>query len=454
MTSSSPDRSAHPLAQWLWRQLRNRSELDRRYVFDLLQARLGLGELGGKREVAAEALQRFIEARTLEQELGASKGGRTRRGHPASWALGKPSRRSYDAFRKSQPDLEEWPSSSFIRNAFDNDWGRALAAVGSEPAVDITSRRLVGPKPYSKDEVLNALRIWIAEVDEEEGPGAPLMQSRFEEWATTRRSTDDPRFNRLPSKPTIYKVIGDWRDVLVTLDCTHRHWQSRASNSTNTDGGPLAPDEPAARFDLESAPPNPPRRHWHIGTGDEAARAYIDALLAWLRWLAEQLPEEQRAPLRAADFDRYMSSIRRLSLARGNPLHPPSHSAFEKSPEIDSWLHAKYLAGMIPGGIPAKRSTKSYTERELIDAVIAAQRALGPKMSRAQYTKWRDCRLSGFGGANWLRVPSESLIRGRFSESGRWHVAIENAICRATELGLDAAEEEPMRPEMVREEGA
>ncbi len=372
----------------------------------------------------------------------------------APWAGAGPSRRNYDAFRACQPSPKEWPSSSFIRKAFGNDWSAALAAIGHEPTIDITSRRLTAQRPYSRDEVLAVLRLWISEVDEKEGPESPLMQSHYEEWTKAMRSTDDPRFSRLPSKPTIYKVVGDWRDVLVALDCTHRHWQSSAPSSTEPDADDEDAAEPAAAFDLESAPPAPPRKGWHIGIGTDAAKIHADALVEWLRWLADQLPENERARLRATDFDRYMSSVRRVSLAQGKPLHPPSHSSFEQSSEIDSWLHAKYLAGMVAGGVPVKRSTKSYTERELIEAVLAARQALGPDMTRAQYTRWRDTHLSVYDGATWLRVPSETLLRTRFADTGRWGVAIESALRRADELGLAHSDDYADRPGYVGQKEA
>lgn len=100
---------------------------------------MGIATLSGKQQVAGEALRRFLAARANERKL---PDGHDLAGIPA-WAGGSPSRRNYDIFRAAQQISREWPSSSFIRNAFGNDWQTALAAIGDKPAIDITSRRLV-----------------------------------------------------------------------------------------------------------------------------------------------------------------------------------------------------------------------------------------------------------------------------------------------------------------------
>ena len=422
-TTTGHGRTGHPFALGLWAQLRDRSDVERRYLHDLLLADLGLATLSGKKEAAGEALRRFIDARALEMARAADQGSDT----PASWACGSPSRRSYDVFRADQPSAREWPSSSYIRNAFDNDWQAALAAIGHEPAVDVTSQQLTAaPKPYSRDEILAALRIWIAQVDREHGPESRLLQAQYETWARAKRSVEDPRITRLPRASTLHRFIGDWREVLAALGCAHRHWQAQAPSSEETDSCPSGvPDEPAAGLDLESAPPDLPRKSRYVGSNANAARAHANATVAWLRWLAEHLPEEQRASLRMEDFDRYMSSVRRLSLAQGKPLRPPSHASIERSPEIDGWLHAKYLAGMIRGKAPVKRSSKAFSKRELVDAVTAALRDLGPDMNRAQYTRWKDDQDR--------RLPSASTLRRSFSDTGSWSAAIETALRHADE---------------------
>lgn len=344
-------------------------------------------------------------------------------GGPASWACDTPSRRNYDLFRSEQPSAREWPSSSYIRNAFDNDWQAGLAAIGHEPAVDITSRQLTAaPKPYSRDEILAALRIWIAEVDEEHGPEARLLQAQYEAWVRARRSDDDRSITRFPRANTLHRFIGDWREVLAALGCAHRHYQARVPSPKMTPDDSTAPDELTAGLDLETAPPDLPRKVRCVGTSSNVTRAHAEATITWLRWLGQQLPEEQRASLRMEDFDRYMSSVRRLSLAQGKPLRPPSHASIERSPEIDGWLHAKHLAGLLRGKTPVRHSSKAFTERELVDAVTEAIRDLGPDMNRAQYTRWK--------GAQDRRLPSASTLRRHFSNTGSWSVALDRSSSR------------------------
>lgn len=422
---------AHPLALKLWAQLRDRSDVDRRYVFDLLQARLGIAELDGKQAVAAEALRRFIDARAKEMKrVGAEDSPDL-----APWAGRTPSRRNYDAFRASQPSTREWPSSNYIRNAFENDWQAGLTAVGNEPGVDITARRLTySPKPYTKEEILAAVRIWVAEIDEEHGPESPLLQSRYEKWARTRRSVSDPSITRLPRRTTLNRFFGYWEHVLVALGLAHRHRQAQGPSWPRSNCRAGGSEEPAATLDLENPPPDLPRTHG--ANNPETARARAAVAIAWVRWLSDQLPEEQRARLRMEDFDRYMGSIRRLSLARGKPLHPPSHAAFERSSEIDGWLDAKRQAGILHGRTPAKRSTRMYSERQLIDAIVMARRDLGPEMKRAEYTRWRQRQRS-------RRLPSHSKLRQHFSDSGSWSVAVQNALLRGDELGLPSADPTP-----------
>src|SRR5438128_2621572 len=88
---------AHPLARRSWSMLRDRSEADRRLVFNALQRRLGTGATHEKQEIALYALHRWME------RTGAGRA---------------PSRRQYDAFRDDQDDPAAWPSATLIRNAF------------------------------------------------------------------------------------------------------------------------------------------------------------------------------------------------------------------------------------------------------------------------------------------------------------------------------------------------
>ena len=114
-----PVERAHPLAAVLWGILRDRSEADRRLVFEACSRRLAPGRTTDQQAIALHALERF----------------RAQQGKV-------PSRRQYDAFRSSQPNPKAWPPSSLIRNAF-GGWSRARVALG-EPEPDVLARRLRG----------------------------------------------------------------------------------------------------------------------------------------------------------------------------------------------------------------------------------------------------------------------------------------------------------------------
>src|SRR4051812_45025230 len=92
LPSPAPDGRAHPLTLWMWSVLRDRSEADRRLVFEALRRREGYTQSTEKQQQAERALRAFY-----------AKEG--------SW----PSRRRYDDWRDRQPDPKAWPSSSLIR---------------------------------------------------------------------------------------------------------------------------------------------------------------------------------------------------------------------------------------------------------------------------------------------------------------------------------------------------
>lgn len=427
-TNTEHGRKAVPFARALWDQMHDRSEIERRYLFDLLQVELGLATMTGKKEVAAEALSRFVDARVSEKARVATDET------VARWARGELSRRNYDEFRAEQPSPREWPSASYIRNAFDNDWNAAIAAIGHKPGVDVTSRQLTASaKPFSREEVLAALRIWISDVDQEDGPGSRLLQARYESWTRSKRAAEDLRFSRLPRASTLHRVIGDWQEVLAALGCAHRHWTARARSSVGDDGAARSFKEVAEILDLSTAPPDMPRKHRYADDSPRAVNDHADLTISWVRWLGEQLPAAERASLRMEDFIRYMSSIRRLSLAQGKPLRPPSHASIERSPEIGGWLHAKHLAGLIEERVVVKQSTKPFAEPELVDAIMAAIREVGPDMTRADYTEWKERQDH--------RLPSASTLRRSLSDTGSWTKAVETAIRLDRERGRQDGEQ-------------
>lgn len=421
------DRRGHPLALHLWNQLRNRCEADRRLVFEACKARLGIEELPARQEQAAEALRRFIGAQNLERSRSA----------PAHWAVGDPSRRRYDEFRASQIEPRAWPSSQFIRNAFAGDWNAGLAAVGARPPVDVLSRRLTARGfAYTREEVLDALLLWISEVDRREGASAPLRQSAYCDWARDQRRSADPLLPRFPTIPVIRDLVGLWHEVLVDLGHVDR---MASAQRRQPDSSP----EPAANFDIESTPPDVPRRRWHDRRGSSAAYKRADALVAWVAWVAAQLPEEDRSGLTGKRYAELIASVRRVSLAQGRPVRPPSLRMIESCLEIGGWNHAKQKAGLLDPGLSIRRrNTRAFSEEELLLPLLQAVAELGPEMSRAAYTRWRKKQLDDPGAVISLaqtnpqrRIPSDSLLLQRFGDGGRWQPALEAARRRASALG-------------------
>lgn len=250
--------------------------------------------------------------------------------------------------------------------------------------------------------------------------------------------------------------VGRWPEVLVALGCEHRSAQHHSRLARDLGGDASAAVEPAESLDLSTAPQTPRRNEWHLRPGGEAAKEREGSLLAWLRWLADQLPEEDRPRLRAKDFDRYMRSVRRVSLSRGAPLHPPSARNTVRSTSIGTWNRVKHCAGSIDGPIAARRSTRAFEEHELVRSVVAAIQALGPEMTRADYTKWRDEQIAVIAGdvatstSSMERIPSDGLLRQRLG-GGSWAPAIEKAIRLAGDLGLYLDDADAATVDVVRE---
>ena len=155
----------------LYDTLRDRSEGDRRLVFDALGTRLELEATDEKQQIALRALQRVRE----------------REGALPSW-------RGYKKFRDSQPDPLRWPSPSTIMRAF-GGWERALAAAGDTPVADVIAMRAVrAPRnSIAIDPVvlLEAIGEWAAETEE------ALTVEGFLNWCADRPAPADAR-SRLP----------------------------------------------------------------------------------------------------------------------------------------------------------------------------------------------------------------------------------------------------------------
>jgi hypothetical protein len=420
------ERPAHPLALELWKLLRNRSEADRRLVYEALQRRLGVGEMTAKREQAAEALRRFASAQR-EARCEAA---------PPSWALAEPSRRRYDQFRSESEDRAEWPSVQFIRNAFSGSFSAGLEAIGEQPAVDVLSRRLTAcGKHYTREEVLDVLRAWIEHVDLEQGPNAALMQPDYLRWRDDLLRSSADGAARYPTLPVIYNLIGSWPEALATLGHQHRSTPGYRPEKPRE-------SEPAAGFDLNSAPAPMLRADGRSRNRSHSSPSRKEDLIAWLRWVAEQLRPEEAEALTYSQYNRLCASVARVSLAQGNLARPPAAAQFVKCPEIGSWPRAKYLAGLIDEDVLARsHSAQPYSERELVKALVEAIAEVGPDISRATYATWREQRLAEARGEE--RIPSDALLRQRLGKDGRaWAAVLSSGLKRAAELRIAVPREQ------------
>jgi hypothetical protein len=379
-----------------------------------------------KREQAAEALQRFASAqREARNEAD-----------PPSWALGEPSHRRYDQFRSESEDRAEWPSAQFIRNAFSGSFGAGLEAIGERPATDVLSRRLTARgEQYTREEVLDVLRTWIEHVDREQGPNAALIQRDYLQWRDDLLLSSTTGPARCPTLPVIHDRIGSWPKVLSALGHQHR------STPGYRPGMPRK-SEQAAGFDFSSAPEPVLRADGMSRDRSYSSQSRHEGLIAWLRWVGEQLSPEEAEALTYRQYNRLSASAARMSLAQGHPIRPPATSQFIKCPGIGSWARAKYLAGLIDKDVLVKSHIRlPYSERELIKALVDAIADVGPSISRASYMAWRERRLPEARGGQ--RIPSEALLRQRLGKKGggAWATVVSNGLKRAAELQISAPEE-------------
>lgn len=430
------ERQANELALVIWDQLRDRSEADRRLVYEALQRRINVAVMTERQELALYALQCFLDRRreakaAVEQKLDVSDGpsddGDTLPVELPRWAQGEPGRDRYESFRACQSKRSEWPSAQLIRNAF-GDWRKALAAVGYAPAEDVTTRRLTARGfMYSETEIMAVLETWKAEVDAVD-PTASLLKQELRLWCDAELARPEPRFTRLPSDACICRHVGDWDQVLLRLGCPDRGFArhkdpSLAAPSANT-GGQATPGKKSALeklsdlegLDLQSMP------------GDCGPARPAAENLQWLSWIGAQLRPADEARLTQEEHDALGRQITVAAGADGLLLRVPSAKRYRQIPKIGSWSKAKRLAGLTAVAGNGKRTgiREGYSEKENGEAVVAAVKECGPTVTQAGYGSWRERRLRRLRAAGQdQRVPSVSAIRKCFGPSGDWSYLIE-----------------------------
>jgi hypothetical protein len=169
MAKNQNQRMAHQLTMALWRLLRDRTEVDRRFVYNALVA-AEVPTAGDTRvALAVHALE------TCSGELGRA-----------------PSRRAYDTWRATTPQPDDYLSSSGIRNVFGGSWPKALEAVGFGPAPDVLARRLLYlQRGFAAEECVAAIQDCVAELNAEraadgEEPLRHLTFNEYKAWARGR----------------------------------------------------------------------------------------------------------------------------------------------------------------------------------------------------------------------------------------------------------------------------
>lgn len=368
---------AHPLAAAVWRVLRDRSEADRRLVFDACQRHLENAGTTAQQAQALAALRRFVALR----------------GHA-------PSRRDWDAFRAAQLNPRAWPSAHFIRQAL-GGWTGARAALG-EPVPDILARRLTAQgTAFEQSELLAAVKWWAGSAPR------PLRQKEFHAWCSEQLSRvvlDEDTRPRLPLSPeTIRRHFGGWRAFMAAADLLDGLARDDQDSSAAS----------AVGWDLDSAP------------STTRPRYSKEELLAWLDWFGEHVGVVDASSLSQDAYDRLQRRVASEAAREGRILHVPVSRTYAQ--RFGSWPEAKVAAGwMRPEQAILQPSRARYEPDGLVAALTAAIEACGLPLSVVEYRRWRQRRLRDLAqGDARARVPSHTLLRARLgSSSESWEAAV------------------------------
>jgi hypothetical protein len=199
---------ARPLALRLFTLLRDRSDEDRRLVFEVLAERLGHSGSDVKREVL-DALEAY-RAET----------GRL------------PTVDRYERWRRESPRGRCAPSVSQVRSRF-GAWNDAVRAMPSVPASDPTATRLRSMgRRFSREEVVRALKEFGASLP----PGTDPTMTRYRAWAAERGAAG----HRVPASETITRrVFRTWHDALSAAGVEYpdqsQSWVRRTRAFTDAD---------------------------------------------------------------------------------------------------------------------------------------------------------------------------------------------------------------------------
>jgi hypothetical protein len=332
---------AHPLARQGWSQLRDRSEADRRLVFDALQRRLEVGPTTTKQEQALYALRRWMELHTTDKA---------------------PSRRRYDDFRSAKADPRAWPSATLIRNAFGGSWEAATAVVEGRPEANVLVRRkTTRGKKFGAGLLKKILLAWIETVPEDRN----LRQAEFIAWCLQESSRPDSRFERYPrTTNSIAAALGGWRDALAAVGALDRHF------------------EPAKRLRDEEQTRKAIKSRISLARAPKSKRGRFksEGLIAWLRWAQKQMLTA--SPISQENYGELRRRALETTRRQGRVLRIPSQATI--AGRFGSWAQALEAAGLADPNAPPSHDRRPYSEAELAQAVDDAQIAMSMSMSDDQ----------------------------------------------------------------------
>jgi len=402
---------AHPLAQFCWNTLRDRSDADQRLVFAALQRRFRIPDTSERQDQAFEALYR------CRDELGLDR---------------CPSRQAYDRFRSSQTDPKAWPSATLIRNALgDGSWQRARAIADGEPLPDVTSRRLTSNgQAFSRGELVPLLQRWAAEVE------GPLLEMDFVKWcrrladgrsgANGKPTASGGPTKRIPrSKGPIQKVFGGWGQALESAALVERRYEPQRDGTWISRSPSRAGGTP---LDLASAP------------ATKALFFSDHQLLAWLRWAAQELGAPVGQPLLAAPYTGLRRQVLEQARSEGILLNMPAVRTLAN--RFGSLREAQVRADLITPGQAKVHPRTRYMDRDLVAAVAGARRATKTAISEADYLTWRRGELIRLRVENpEARLPSAYVLKERLGGlKARWPEVLRSVDSQAGASGAATTE--------------
>lgn len=350
--SMSPGRrSTPPLTLALWSMLRGRSRADRMLVFRALA--------GGTTVLGDARAQLAVNALWL---CSADVGG------PPSW-------RQYEAWRTSQDAAREWPTVSQLRSIF-GTWAQALTACGYDPAPDVLAQQLAGlGGPFDAAELINNLQLCAQALHRDD-----FSFNIYKKWAAEELRKPEElrcRWRLCFSQNTFVKHFGSWPKARLA-----------AGLGANPQGQALMRATRGVAGDYEG-----------------------DRLLALLQRAAAETGLDGR--LTPGKYDVWAREASAASLAGGH--HVGIARSVASSKRYDGWAQALRAAELLTDDeLRRRRHTRPHPweDQELLEALKQAHAALGDRLNRSTYEKWREELLQS-DNAPANGVPSRTIIQRR-----------------------------------------